>query len=696
MGGLVVVAGDADLEMGLRWDRDRRGFDVNLRFEIVGGQTDEWQHPDELLEIDLDSLNRVNLDDAAYGAALSGMVFRPADVGAFYSRAVAATEADDLALHLRLHIDAPARFHAVRWESLRDPATGTPIATRSNVLFSRYLSSPDWRPIPALPQHEMTSLIVVAGPTNVEKYRPRGRQLAAVNVEDELDRARKALVPFKREELAFGSATMANMLDALEHGVDVLYLVCHGALIDDVPHLVLEKPDRTADFVDGRKLIERLSELDHRPTVAMLCSCQSAGAGLETQTTDEGELSALGPRLAASGIAAVVAMQGNVTMQTAGAFAPAFFEALAEHGIVDRAMATARRSVRERSDWWVPVLFSRLRSGRTYYLPAFAERGAATWRTLQLQINTGNFTPVLGPGLADSIIGSREEVASRWVQRWQMPIARQNQGDLAQVAQYLRVRSAPGTVRSQLQEYVIDEISRRCAAHAGDPIWDLPQEVVNGGNPDPAIREIGRRLRRSDPGDPYRVAASLPVRVYVTTGWTDLLEDALRDREPPKSPVTMTFPWNEPVAEDSLEESDPTEERPLVYHLFGRLEDPDSVVLTEDDYFAWLVAWIKRRRDIPPIVQKALTKRSLLFLGYRLDSWDFRVVFHGIKSFGGSRLLSENLHVGVQLSPDNPMLEPEAAQGYLESYFGKDNVSIYWGNTRRFLDELRRQTGLET
>src|SRR5687767_9696264 len=115
--------------MGLRWDRDRSGFDVNLRFEIIGGQTDEWQHPDQLLEIDLDSLNRLIANEPAYGAALSRMIFRPADVGAFYSRARAATDAGDLALHLRLHIDAPQRFHSVRWESLRDLATGTPIAT---------------------------------------------------------------------------------------------------------------------------------------------------------------------------------------------------------------------------------------------------------------------------------------------------------------------------------------------------------------------------------------------------------------------------------------------------------------------------------------------------------------------------------------------------------------------------------------
>ena len=136
--------------------------------------------------------------------------------------------------------------------------------------------------------------------------------------------------------------------------------------------LYLETPDRAVDVVDGRRLVEGLSDLERRPMVVMLCSCQSASAGTEMWSADDGELSALGPRLAAAGVGAVVAMQGNISMTTAQSFAPAFFTALAQHGIVDQAMAGARRAVREQPDWWVPVLFSRLRSGRTYYTSGFA------------------------------------------------------------------------------------------------------------------------------------------------------------------------------------------------------------------------------------------------------------------------------------------------------------------------------------
>ena len=689
---------DADLEIGLRWDRASDGLYANLRFDLPGSNTERWDQPQEPLALDLAALRLLKDDESAYGEALTRMVLRPGDVGAFYQEALAIAASSELTLHVRLHINAPADFHAVRWESLRDPASGAPIATLSGVLLSRYLSSPDWRPIPVLARHDLRALAVVAGPSDIESYAARGSRLAPVDVEAELERASAALATFTTvQKLGRGEATLAAVLEALDKGVDVLYLVCHGAVSQDVPLIYLEGPDGTADPVDGRKLVERLLGLERRPTVVMLCSCQSAGSGEERRSEDEGELAALGPRLAAAGVSAVVGMQGNVAMKTADAFALAFFEALAKDGIVDRAMAEARRSVADRDDWWAPVLFSRLRSGRTYYRPEFASRGEATWQTLGLQIRTGNFTPVLGPGLADGILGSRQDIARGFVERWQMPLARHSQGDLAQVAQYLRVRSAEGTVRAQLFDYLATEIAKRRDAATGpdDPFWELE---LDPQRPGPSIVEVGRRLRRNDPGDPYRVMAELPVKVYVTTAWTNLLQDALRNRPEPREPTTMVFRWkdgdlNGASPQDLVEE--PTPERPLVYHLFGRFDHPQSLVLTEEDYFGWFTAWHARRLDIPAVVRSALVEKSLLFIGFRLDDWDFRVIFQAIRSFGGRHLMEENVHVGVQLSPENQLIEPEAAQEYLESYFG-NKVNIYWGDARRFLDELRARTGMKT
>jgi hypothetical protein len=715
-----VVAAFADLELGLVWDSVQESFDISLRFTNAMN-VDQVGHPPEPLSIDLDTLDQLINDDDAYAVELTRMVFgaapeneeeiRSDSIRTFYSHALAAARSDPV--HFRLHINGPARYHDVRWELLRDPETGVPVATSRNVLFSRFLSGTDWRPVPTVKMHEPRALVVIANPRDLDQYSRGGRRLPSVQVGRELARAQKALAAYRPVVLArsgeavetvddgvggAGGATLSNMIRHLNQGFDVLYLVAHGALTEDVPLIFLEKDDGTADEVDARRLVERVYNLAERPTVVMLSSCESAGAGGEPHSGDEGALAAVGPRLAAAGVAAVVAMQGNVSMRTAGVFAPAFFEAFLQDGVVDHAMAVARDAVRDRPDWWVPVLFSRLRSGRTYYVEQFtdSQRAAETWDELNAMITSEKFTPVLGPGMADGILGSRQQIAFRWVRRWQMPIAPHAQGDLARVAQYLRVGRTAARVSAELQQYLRTELrERRQNAQGDDPFVDLPEHLIEG-RPENAIVEVGRRLRERDRGDPFRVVAALPVAVFVTTAWTDLLQQALQARG--KEPVTRSFQWTDRARWDQprtkVQVQTPTVQRPLVYHLFGRLDDLDSLVLTEDDYFEWLTAWIDKKRLIPSTVKAALSKSALLFLGYRLDDWDFRVVFQSIKSFEGGLKHRHHKHIGVQLKPENQLIEPEAAQNYFESYFGEDLVNIYWADTRAFLAELQARTGI--
>lgn len=684
----------ADIEIGMVWDEDERAFRVSLRF--TKGSIDNAFPAKAEVAIDIDALTGLQNNVPGYADALTGMFFASATVRRFYEQALAA--AGDVPVHFRVHIDGPARFHEVRWELLRDPSTGNPIATSGTILFSRYLTSPDWRPIPAVRKQRPKALVVVAAPTDLQEYSPRGRELAPILIDEEIDRARQAFAGYRSEVIAGpGQATLNAVVERLDQGAfDILYLVAHGALPQDVPVLYLEHPDGTTDWVDARRLVERIHGLARRPTIVMLSSCQSAGQPGERRSDDGGELVALGPRLASAGVAAVIAMQGNITMRTAGEFATAFFTEFAEDGVVDRAMAVARRTVRERPDWWVPVLFSRLRSGRTYYEAQFTERGEETWADLALMIRTRLVTPVLGPGLAQRILGTRQEMAEGWVKHWQMPIVSHGQSNLAQVAQYLRVGRAPALVSAYLQDYLRSELADRWEKGLDEALSSLPADLVESGEPEQVIVEAGRRFRELDDGDPYRVVAALPAKVFVTTGWTDLLQDALRERDPAKKPMTAAFRWTDRVDWGEPEHLDPpTFDRPLVYHLFGRLENPESLVLTEDDYFEWLTAWIDRKLEIPAVVRAALTNSSLLFLGYQLDDWDFRVVFQAIKSFSG-RQRSRYNHIGVQLRPETQVVEPEAAQRYLESYFGDDQVNIFWADTREFLAELRKRTGLPT
>ena len=378
----------ADLEIGLHYqDETRYRVEASLR---LPGQDAELRHSDSVSAFDVQDLAAQALNPDTYGLVLSQSLFATEALRGFLSMARTAALAQDppVPLRLRLQIGPTLpELHALRWETLRDPSwPDLRLATDERVLLSRYLSSDDWRPVRALPHSGLKALVVVANPANVDRYRGQdGAALAPVDVAGEWDRARRGLATIPATGLCSvpglgcsGRPTLDELLRLLRDGCDILYLVCHGVLRDDGQALLyLEDSEGTADVIpageevlpDGRRrpgLIAELSQVEQVPRLVLLASCQSAGQGEEQISPDTRALMALGPRLARIGVPAVVAMQGNVTMATVEQFMPVFFEELQRDGQIDRAMAAARRAVRDRWDWWAPVLFTRLESGRLY------------------------------------------------------------------------------------------------------------------------------------------------------------------------------------------------------------------------------------------------------------------------------------------------------------------------------------------
>jgi hypothetical protein len=120
------------------------------------------------------------------------------------------------------------------------------------------------------------------------------------------------------------------------------------------------------------------------------------------------------------------------------------------------------------------------------------------------------------------------------------------------------------------------------------------------------------------------------------------------------------------------------------------MNEPDSVVLTEDDYFNFLIGVTRNRELIPKDILQALVNSSLLFVGFQLDDWQFRVLFHSLLDQEGREMRRRYLHVAVQIEPEEGRdLVPERARSYLEKYFDKsDEISLYWGSAEDFTAEL--------
>jgi hypothetical protein len=680
----------ADLEIGLH-RYDGQTYVAEMRFLPPEGDA-EVRPGSGSIGVDLESLRRTTNDDQAYGSLLGDYLFRDETIRAAFISARRVAENNDVALRVRLLIGPTAlELHTVRWEAARDE-NGTTLFTGERVLFSRYVVSSDWRPL--RPKSELRALAFVSNPSDLSHYRlaPIDRSNFLVPIQGALGNA--FTVPPEDKH-----STLAALLAHLRQGCfDILYLVCHGKLVRGEPILWFESDDGTSDRISGKDLVARLSELRVRPRLIVLASCHSAGTA--DQQIEQGYMGALGPRLAESGIPAVVAMQGAVSITTATAFMATFFKKLQQDGAVDTAMSVARTEAltTKRPDWWIPILFMRLKSGRVWYVPGFGDDANAfeKWPRLLSSIRDGRATPILGSGVNDALTGTTRDLARALADTSHFALASGDREQLPRVAQYLAVTQDVPTLRRSLLHAMWDQVIKNTGSSLAEafPAQDpskLDRETL--GRAYGELLEAARQARLlEDPEEPYSQLASMPFRIYLNTNSDNLLRQALKATG--RHPRVALCQWNDRMLLDQIYLNDdlafrPDQNNPLVYQLFGDLEDPESLVLTEDDYFDYLIGVTTNKDLIPATVRRALADSALLFLGFQMDDWSFRVLFRSIMNQSGGRRRSRYAHVAVQINPEEGrFIEVDAARRFLESYFHGSDIAIYWGSVEDFIREL--------
>jgi hypothetical protein len=388
----------AELEIGLHRHQPAL-YEVELRFSNPASEGETPPVRGETL-IDPQALLELQLRPQDYGQALAASLFAAKDVAAMYARVKTAVESSDQFLRVKLFVGpSAAELHPMRWELLTDPETHAPLATSEKILLSRFGTSHNWRNIRLRPKTDLRALVAVSAPSNLAYYK-----LAPVGIDGEIERAREHLkgipitVAGKDEPL-----TLKRLIDGLRDQIDILYLVCHGALLPKGPRLWLQNETGEVEVTSGDELAQRMSDLAEPPRLVVLASCESAGS--EQVSTSErvtaGQLVSLAPLLAEAGVPAVLAMQGKISMETVKKAMPVFFAELLKDGQIDRALAVARGSVRERPDSWMLALFLRLKGGKIWYEPGFGEGEGdfAKWQALVQSVRSGQFTPIVGSGL---------------------------------------------------------------------------------------------------------------------------------------------------------------------------------------------------------------------------------------------------------------------------------------------------------
>jgi hypothetical protein len=112
-------------------------------------------------------------------------------------------------------------------------------------------------------------------------------------------------------------------------------------------------------------------------------------------------------------------------------------------------------------------------------------------------------------------------------------------------------------------------------------------------------------------------------------------------------------------------------------------------VLTEDDYLDYLVRIAKDYEYLlPTSVNTALASTTLLFLGYRLEDLELRVILRGLlANLDLRRWKVLRVAVQVESQPVDQARQNELI-GYFQRYFRESEIDVYYGSAQQFMAEL--------
>jgi hypothetical protein len=214
------------------------------------------------------------------------------------------------------------------------------------------------------------------------------------------------------------------------------------------------------------------------------------------------------------------------------------------------------------------------------------------------------------------------------------------------------------------------------------------------------VEESCRNIQWSE-NDPHLVLAELDLPIYVTTNYDNLMQLALKAKGKTQVEAVICR-WNGYLLETQHTPFDgnyePTSDHPVVFHLHGKMDLPESLVATKDDYLEFLGEMIKRHAQqqikgkpaepymIPPSIQNALANKLLLFVGHSIRDINFQVLLRGLRSTVYQSKSTKNLT--VQYDGDKKF--SGALKQYLEKYFMElQKLEVFWGTSQQFAQQLQ-------
>ncbi|MEO3872822.1 FxSxx-COOH system tetratricopeptide repeat protein [Nonomuraea sp. B12E4] len=267
------------------------------------------------------------------------------------------------------------------------------------------------------------------------------------------------------------------------------------------------------------------------------------------------------------------------------------------------------------------------------------------WERLINQVTTGDCTPIVGANVSRRKTARVRALSWEWADRLGYPFP--DAWNFESVLNY--AVTLPD--RTALAEELMAALRRE---------WEEPEE---------------------EDDDPYEFLAKIPATSYLTTCYHDQLTRALLQAG--REPIVKVPPWRPELANAEPAVA-PTPERPLVCHLAGSYEVPDSLVLSEGDRVKCLrVEYRKWSADI----LGALVTYPYLVLGYNPRSSSYGMLMYLLAGVSIPRRNTIALH-----DPDPGGMEEAARMYHLARISRLDlRAAVYWGDARDFIRELSRR-----
>jgi hypothetical protein len=146
----------------------------------------------------------------------------------------------------------------------------------------------------------------------------------------------------------------------------------------------------------------------------------------------------------------------------------------------------------------------------------------------------------------------------------------------------------------------------------------------------PALKSILTKEKIPVPEPLRQLATIRPLKLFVTSTFDGLLETALNEVRFGGQPRTKVYAYSHNAVQD-LEAPLDNLDRPVVFHLFGRLSAVPDYAVTEEDLLEFIYSLQSESRR-PHLLFDELNRRQILVLGSSFPDWLARFFLRTTKS----------------------------------------------------------------